>query len=159
MFFLCNRVWWRQLMSKHVTSGNIYAGMQVNHSGQWEAWSLWQSGIVPILLITHENGASGCCEDWLFCSPCYFNRDLQWNVFIPTEAAVQASSSLIGLRSCSLLRVLRRQRPKTARADSLRHFSASFSFILANSACLFPDIPMYSLTVAQGRKKKVGKKS
>lgn len=43
--------------------------------------------VTTILLITHENGESGCCEAWLFCGPCYFNRDLQWNVFIRAEAA------------------------------------------------------------------------
>lgn len=50
-------------MSKHVTGLNAYAGMQVNHSSQLEALSLKQSGLLPILLITHENEESGCCED------------------------------------------------------------------------------------------------
>lgn len=45
--------------------------------------------VTTILLITHENGESGCCEARLFCGPCYFNRDLQWNVFIRAEAAAQ----------------------------------------------------------------------
>lgn len=83
MSFLWIPVCRRELMSKHVTGLNVYAGMQVNHSSQWEAWSLRRSGLLPILLITHENRESGCCEDWLFCGPCYFNRDLQWNVFYP----------------------------------------------------------------------------
>lgn len=42
-------------MSKHVTGLIVYAGMQVSHSGQWEAGSVRQSGLLPILLITHEN--------------------------------------------------------------------------------------------------------
>lgn len=44
-----------ELMSKHVTGLIVYAGMQVSHSGQWEAGSARQSGLLPILLITHEN--------------------------------------------------------------------------------------------------------
>lgn len=125
---------------------NIYAGMQVNHYCQWEAWSVRQSGLVPVLLITHENGDSGRCEDWLFCSPCYFNRDLQWNVFIHAEAAERASSPLTGLWSCSLLKGLRRQQPKNMSADSLHLFSTPLPFSFSKQwGCLFPGIPTLQL--------------
>lgn len=108
---------------------NVYAGMQVNHSSQLEAWSPRWTGLLSILLITHGNGPSGCWEDWLFCGPCYFSRDLQWNVFYLRWGCccAGASSSHIELRSGSLLERLRRQWPETARADSPHHFTTSFS--------------------------------
>lgn len=120
-------------MSKHVTSLSVYAGMPVNHSSQSEAWSLRQSGLLPILLITHENGESGCCEDWLFCGPCYFNRDLQWNVFYPDWGCCAGQLLSHWTMVVLIIEGLRGQRPKTARADSLRHFTASLSFPFSNS--------------------------
>lgn len=121
----------------------IHAGMQVNHSSQWEAWSLRRTGLLPILLITHENGASGCCEDWLFRSPCYFNRDRQWNVLYPRWGCCAGQLLSHGLWSCSLLRGLRRQRPKTARADSPHHLI--LFFFSKQWGCLFPGIPTRKL--------------
>lgn len=110
------------------------AGMQVNHSSQWEAWSVRRSGLLTILLITHENGENGCCEDWLFCGPCYFNRDLQWNVFYPHWGC--CAGQLLSHWTVVLLIIeggLRRQRPKIARADSLCYFNVSFSFSFSDS--------------------------
>lgn len=143
---------------------NVYAGMQVNHSSQLEAWSPRWTGLLSILLITHENRPSGCWEDWLFCGPCYFSRDLQWNVFYLRWGCcccAGASSSHIELWSGSLLERLRRQWPKTARADSPHHFPTSFSLhppspakpcplFLCSGDRLFAGIPTLQPGVAKG---------
>lgn len=36
--------------------------MLVNHFSKWDAQRVKRSGLLPILLITHENEESGCCE-------------------------------------------------------------------------------------------------
>lgn len=83
-----------------------------------------------ILLITHENGESGCCEAWLFCGPCYFNRDLQWNVFIRAEAAAQGRLLSRWTMAALITEGLRGQRPKPMRADSLQPLRSNFCFSL-----------------------------
>lgn len=84
--------------------------------------------VTTILLITHENGESGCCEEWLFCGPCYFNRDLQWNVFIRAEAAVLGSLLSRWTMAVLITEGLRGQRPKPTRADSHQPLCSNFCF-------------------------------
>lgn len=146
--FLWIRVCRRELMSKHVTGLNAYAGMQVNHSSQLEALSLKQSGLLPILLITHENEESGCCEDWLFCGPCYFSRDLQWNVFYPHWGCCAGQLLSHWTMVVLIIERLRRRRPKTTRADSLHHFTASFFQFL--TVGMF--VPRYSHIIARRKR-------
>lgn len=73
--------------------------------------------------------------------------------FICAEAAARASSSHIELWSGSLLEGLRRQWPKTARADSPRHFTTSFSLLCPLPPPLFflqqrgSLVPRYSHTI------------
>lgn len=112
-----------------------------------EVWG--KVGYYPILLITHENGESGCCEDWLFCGPCYFNRDLQWNVFIHTEATAQASSSRTELWSCSLLKGLGGSGPKQ-REQTPFTTSPPHSPFLFQTVGMF--VPRYSNIRARSKK-------
>lgn len=90
--------------------------------------------VTTILLITHENGESGCCEDRLFRGPCYFNRDLQWNVFIRAEAAAQARLLLRRTMAALITEGLRGQRPKPTPADSLQPLCSNFCFPLLQTA-------------------------
>lgn len=113
-------------------------------------WSLKQSGWLPILLITHENGESGCCEDWLFCGPCYFNRDLQWNVFIRAEAAAQASSSGAELWPCSLLRGLGGSGPNQHEQTAFSHSTPPFLSLLQTAEMCVPE-GSYIITVRNKR--------
>lgn len=116
-------------------------------------WSLKRSGLLPILLITHENGESGCCEDWLFCGPCYFNRDLQWNVFIRAEAAARASSSCAELWPCSLLRGLGGSGPDQHEQTAFNHSTPPFSFSVADSR----DVCSRGLSYYTARNKRLNK--
>lgn len=115
-------------------------------------WSLKRSGLLPILLITHENGESGC-EDWLFCGPCYFNRDLQWNVFIRAEAAARASSSCAELWPCSLLRGLGGSGPDQHEQTAFNHSTPPFSFSVADSR----DVCSWGLSYYTERNKRLNK--
>lgn len=101
-----------------------------------EGWSLKQSGLLPILLINHENGESGCCEDWLFCGPCYFNRDLQWNVF---QCRGCRAGQLLSHWTMAMLITegLRGQQPKPTRADSLLPRHSNFYFSLLQTVGMF----------------------
>lgn len=90
-------------------------------------------GYYPSCSLPMRMGGAGAVKTDCFAALVISAETYSGMCFIRAEAAVQASSSHIGLWSCSLLRGLRRQRPKTARADSLHHFSASFSFSFSNT--------------------------
>lgn len=99
-------------------------------------------GYYPSCSLPMRMGRAGTVKTDCFAALVISTETYSGMFFIRTEAAGQANSSRIGLWSCSLLRGLRRQRPKTARADSLHHFSASFPFSFSKQwTCLFPGIP------------------
>lgn len=58
-------------------------------------------GYYPSCSLPMRMGRAGAVKTDCFAGPCYFNRDLQWNVFYPLR---RPASLTLEPPSCSLLR-------------------------------------------------------
>lgn len=125
MSLLWITAWRRVLMSKQAQMFMQECRLAIVAIGRCEVWG--KVGFYPSCSLPMRMGRAGAVKTDCFVALVISTETYSGMFFIRTQPAVQAGSALIGLWSCSLLRALRRQRAKTARADSLHHFSASFS--------------------------------
>lgn len=115
-----------ELMNKHVLSPNVYAGMQVTNlvKGRREVWG--QVGYYPSCSLPMRMGRTGAVKTDCFVTLVISTKTYSGMFFILTEAAVRASSSLIGLWSSSLLRVLKSFQPKQQTQKSFTNWKPRF---------------------------------
>lgn len=95
----------------------------------WRREVRGELGYYPSCSLPMRMGRAGAEKTDCFAALVISAETYSGMFFICAEAAARASSSHIELWSGSLLEGLRRQWPKTARADSPRHFTTSFSLL------------------------------
>lgn len=100
-----------------------------------EVWG--ELGYYPSCSLPMRMGRAGAEKTDCFAALVISAETYSGMFFICAEAAARPSSSRTELWSGSLLKGLRRQWPKTARTDSPRHFTTSFSLLCPPPSLFF----------------------